>query len=332
VKESTTVDEAAIWAVRLEEGRLSPKDQEQLEAWLSAAPHRHGALIRARAVWVGLDRTAALERPRDIARGGESRTLNGDAAAPAPSAANTHWVRRAVGLAASIVAVTLALVALKAFLFPAGEYETRIGEVRRVVLVDGSAVTLNSDSRATVRLEKGQRRVELERGEALFDVAKDKSRPFTVWSGKVSVQAVGTVFEVRALPEDVSVTVTEGTVVVSQPDAAPQRVTINQHASVQTSKTIAVSAEDPSAIARQLSWRTGLLSFSGESLADAVREVNRYSQRQIEIDDPALEAQPIVGIFRIGDVDAFAQAAAAALKAEVHSDDHGVRLTAAHAP
>ncbi len=81
-----------------------------------------------------------------------------------------------------------------------------------------------------------------------------------------------------------------------------------------------------------MSWRSGELTFSGESLGEAVREMNRYSRRQIEVEDPDLAAKPIVGIFRIGDIDGFAQAAAVALNADVHTGDGSVRLSTSKHP
>jgi transmembrane sensor len=316
MSERASTDSAANWAIRLEERPLMPAEQQELDAWLAAAPHHYGALLRARAVWRDLDRLGALRQPGRA-------PIEASEAAPEASR-RRRWLG---GLAASVAALSIATFAYRSQLMASDEFETRIGEVRRIALADGSAITLNSDSRAKVKFEKTQRVVQLRRGEALFEVAKDRSRPFLVWSGRVSVRAVGTVFAVRALPENILVTVAEGTVEIVQPEEPAQRVTVNERATVRPERIIDVASEDASVTLRELSWRSGQLSFSGESLGDAVREMNRYSRRQIEIEDPALAAKPVVGIFRIGDVDAFAQAAAVALNAEVHADDRSVRLS-----
>ncbi len=313
--EPATVDNAARWAVRLEERPLTPAEQAELDSWLRAAPHHEGALIRARAVWRDVDRLGALQR-----RG------------PSPAAPRTRSLGRWAALAASLAAVTVALLAYKSHLLASEEFETRIGEVRRIALADGSAITLNSDSQAAVQFGKTERVVRLARGEALFEVAKDRSRPFLVWSGPVSVRAVGTVFAVRNLPDNISVIVTDGTVEIQQPQAPAQRVRVNEHATVRPAEQIQVAPEDPTVATRQLSWRSGELTFSGESLGEAVREMNRYSRRQIEVEDPDLAAKPIVGIFRIGDIDGFAQAAAVALNADVHTGDGSVRLSTSKHP
>jgi transmembrane sensor len=200
--------------------------------------------------------------------------------------------------------------------------------MRRVTLDDGSVVMLNSGSRFSVHFLPQKREVWLERGEALFEVAKNKDRPFIVRTGEVSIRAVGTAFSVRKEPEQaVSIAVTEGTVEVSQPAIASQRVTINEVAVVQPARAVIVTHEDHATMERQLAWLNGMISFAGETLGAAVEVVNRYSRRKIVIEDPTLRSKPVIGIFRTGDVNAFAQTAAAALGADIHTEDGVIRLT-----
>ncbi len=77
---------------------------------------------------------------------------------------------------------------------------------------DGSRITLNTDSQIRVDLTVKERRVELQQGEAFFEVAHDASRPFIVRAGNKRVIAVGTRFSVRREANDVRVVVTEGKV------------------------------------------------------------------------------------------------------------------------
>ena len=68
------------------------------------------------------------------------------------------------------------------------------------------------------------------------------------------------------------------------------------------------------------------MSFDGETLQTAVAEINRHNRRQIVVDDPALAAMPIVGVFRATDLEGFSAAAAAALKARAIPDGDVIRL------
>jgi transmembrane sensor len=331
----STNDVAAHWVVRRESGPLSEAEEREFNAWLAAAPHHPGALIRAEVAWQNMDRLGAM-----VGSGAWRRPAPG-APEPTPSAATNPagWLRirtrrrvlltMAASLAAAVIGVSYYSLNVRPH-----SYQADVGEVRRITLEDGSGVVLNSGSQISVRYREAVREVRLERGEAMFEVAKNKNRPFIVFSGAVAVRAVGTAFAVRRTEDSVSVSVTEGVVEVTQPAAAPQRVTVNERAMVRARQVVEVTRENPSTIERQLAWRTGMISFSGEALADAVDEVNRYSRRKIEVDDPTLRTRPVIGIFRVGDVDAFAQGAAAALGAEIEVRDSTIRLVATkqHAP
>jgi transmembrane sensor len=99
-------------------------------------------------------------------------------------------------------------------------FTTGVGEQRMITLQDGSRIYLNSDTRLTVRLDKNRRLVRLAGGEALFDVAKNPSRPFIVDAGEMQVRAVGTEFVVRRDPHELAVTLVEGTVRIADQDPA----------------------------------------------------------------------------------------------------------------
>jgi transmembrane sensor len=323
----TTEVLAAEWAVRLSGDPLSAEEQQALDHWLLADERHRGALIRARATWIDLDRLAAL-----AAHPKASPPVN-PAAPGAPPSPN----RRSL-LAAGLGALVLAGAGAAGWwVYRRGEvYEVALGESRRISLPDGSSMLLDSSTRAEVHFTKGDRGVDLIRGQGLFEVAKDPARPFIVRSHGVSVRAVGTVFAVRAVDQDVNVTVTEGAVEVADSNlsgtAAIKRVAANERAVVSPQQGIHVQQVTQAQADRHLAWRDGLLSFDGESLADAVAEVNRHSQRQIRIDDPALAAQPVVGIFRSNDAAGFAETVATALGADSTVDGDTLHLHARHSP
>src|SRR5690606_41756429 len=75
---------------------------------------------------------------------------------------------------------------------------TSIGEQRDFTLEDGSSLAVNTGSLVEVlRLDGSARELRLRRGEALFSVAHDPSRPFRVEVGGHTVEAVGTEFDIR---------------------------------------------------------------------------------------------------------------------------------------
>jgi transmembrane sensor len=328
-KTMETISElAARWAVRADAGALDPDEQRELETWLAADSRHRGAYVRARAQWVDLDRLAALKGP------------SGGTAGRFPAAG----LSRRQLLAAGIAAIGVLGGGLSWLIVREGQerYTSGIGEVRRIALEDGSIVLLNTATEVTVRLTKQQRDVRLVRGEALFEVAHDKFRPFIVQANDTAVRAVGTAFAVRLDAAQVDVTVTEGVVEVADsktmsglgvvsPTASKldvKRVAAHERVVIARSRAPYIEPIAPAQADRQLAWRVGMVSFDGESLQTAVAEINRHNRRQIVVDDPALASMPIVGIFRATDLEGFSAAAAAALKARAISDGDVIRLQA----
>jgi ferric-dicitrate binding protein FerR (iron transport regulator) len=86
---------------------------------------------------------------------------------------------------------------------------------RSVPLSDGSSITAAPYTSLHHDIGDDERRVSLDHGKAMFRVAKDPSRPFLVEAGGVVVRATGTQFGVESSGEDVIVTMTEGTVIVT---------------------------------------------------------------------------------------------------------------------
>jgi transmembrane sensor len=336
-------DVAARWAVRVDAGALSDAEVLDLETWLNADSRHRGAYVRACAQWEDLDRLSVLNGPigstdegsNDRSRGTYHNALRGFAAEGRMSR------RQMLGAtAASIAAIGISL--LWVIRNGTERYSSGIGEVRRIPLADGSTLLLNTNSEVTVDLSKTLRSIQLERGEAVFEVAHDKSRPFVVRANNTVVRAVGTAFAVRLDAVQVDVTVTEGVVEISDtgpmanPDASTstlpafgtRRVVAHERALVARTKTQAIEVFPIASASteRRLAWREGMLSFDGETLGEAVAEINRHNHRQIIIDDPILSKRPVVGVFGTTDLDGFAAAAAAALQARVVSDGNVLRL------
>jgi transmembrane sensor len=120
-------------------------------------------------------------------------------------------------LAAAVAAGVLIALAAGGFLWHASRfptYSTDIGERRSLTLADGSTVDLNARSSIRIEFSDAERRVELLRGQALFQVTKDKRRPFIVRTVEASVRAVGTQFDVYRKTAGTTVTVLEGEVAV----------------------------------------------------------------------------------------------------------------------
>jgi transmembrane sensor len=317
--ENNRVDtEAALWVVRHRGGPLTPEDRHAFETWLSVDPRHRGAFVRLNAVRADLRRLAALSAGRREESAGPS--------------SNARLSRR-WALAAGIAALTAGSGAWLAWRSRGEAYVSGVGELRQVSLTDGSSMVLNTATETRVRFSESEREVLLPRGEAHFEVAKDRARPFVVRSGNFTVTAIGTAFSVRVDGSVVDVTVTEGTVELGQADApfsaaegARRRVSANQRAIVAAARPVEVRPIEHEEAERRLAWRGGMVAFKGEPLAEAVAEINRHNRRRIVIEDATLAGRPIIGMFRANDIDTFARTAAAAMGADLIEEENLIRL------
>lgn len=289
-------EQAAMWVARMDSGDWQQSDEAELQAWLASDRARHGLLLRTQAAWLALDPESDAD---ENARSGSG-----------PDKHRRWFLAAFGGMAAATVGGLL--------WFNAGaSYRTEIGEIRRISLADGSVVAINTASMIEVRLEKQDRRVELKRGEAWFQIAKDRSRPFVVRAGNVNVVAVGTAFSVRRLQHGAEILVTEGVVETWGAGGARVRLAEGERAFVGDAATVRRHAHASSSIDRALAWRTGKIDLLGDTLDTAIGEFNRYNARKLVLGDPKLAGEQLDGVFRIDDVEGFARAVGSTLDVPV---------------
>jgi transmembrane sensor len=206
-------------------------------------------------------------------------------------------------------------------------YATRVGQASTVGLPDGSKVVLDTNSalRAWPRL-RGERRIELLRGRAHFEVAKDASRPFVVRTSRGSVTALGTKFDVRLQPQSMKVVLLEGRVRVQPAPPRARPVVMKAGEQVEGGgETWRLSTADP---AVESGWLRGKLVIEEQPLTAVVQELNRYSSRKIRIDDPAVGRRRLSAVLDTGDSATFLRAVQELKLARVRQGDEGPVLVA----
>jgi transmembrane sensor len=231
-------------------------------------------------------------------------------------------------VAASLLFITI-LGGIWSLWPPTGSsYSTAIGGLAAVPMPDGSRVTLNTDSAIRVAVTQTERKVNLEHGEAFFEVAKDPSRPFVVLAGDKRVVAVGTKFSVRRDRDEVRVAVSEGRVRVERAESRGGEAPATQVGAGAIARAgdagVLVQQKSLPELEDGLSWRNGFLVFRDTPLADAVAEFNRYNTRKIVIEDPAVAAIRIGGNFRSTNVDAFVRLLARGFP--IHAEPRGDQI------
>lgn len=222
------------------------------------------------------------------------------------------WRRRTPLLAAAASIVMVVSVVLLLFREPAADYyQTARGEQQRIELADGSVVQLNSLSRIAVAYSSKVRQIKVERGEALFDVAENPDRKFIVGTDKGAVEAIGTRFNVNLFRDALIVTVEEGEILVSNgkerlAEQAAEIAVAGQQIAVDAGGKITNKKLD--SLLPALAWIDHKIIFTGETLEQAVEQVNRYNKQRITILDARLRELPIYGVFNTGDYQGFLSA------------------------
>lgn len=185
---------------------------------------------------------------------------------------------------------------------------TAKGEQRRLVLADGSHLWVNTDSRVRLAVSPDHREIRIDRGEAYVEVAHDPAHPFEVKAGDIAVRALGTHFDVRHEDGRTDVVLAEGSVRVSAGDRVAATLTPGQSIRLRGNQTVRVGLVDT---ARLLSWTTGRVRFEGTPLAAAVAEINRYTEKGIDLGPGVPDRIAVSGTFETGNTDDFLAAVTA---------------------
>jgi len=331
---SDTIGEVAVaWVVRMASDQRTRADEEAFRAWMEEDPAHAEAYAECAALWDDVGAMASSDEGRTTLKHlRPARRVPG------------QMTRRAAIFGGSGIAAAAAGFA--AFLEFRGEQtlQTAPGEQKRFQLADGSDVLLNTDSRLRIKMARGERRIFLDRGQAFFKVAKDKSRPFRVFVGHDEVRALGTAFEVRRLGDDVQVTLEEGRVAIYRTGGAPPQTlsaTPNSGAvgphptSAGATEPVAVLAPGQQAVVapaqivavrevdlrRTQAWRYGRMILDDSPIGDAVADLNRYGGVQIILSDPKLADIRVSGVFHTGKPDDFVRSITEAFPIEVARQD-----------
>lgn len=236
---------------------------------------------------------------------------------PARKSAFRFRLKMPLAAAASVMMVAL-LGGLKIPNFTTSEvlrYTSSKSEQLTVKLQDGTHTQLDVNSVVNVKMTTESRTVELLRGRAIFDVAHDQNRPFSVTVGDSQVVALGTRFQVQRDDQKMVVTLEEGLVDVIGTSSG---IVKRQHLNPGDQLKVDLSASSPWERSRVevdtvTSWSRGRHVFRNAQLAEALDEINRYATAKIRLGDPNLEEMEVSGNFVIGDSRLVASAFVAAL-------------------
>jgi transmembrane sensor len=272
-------------------------EQTRFSRWLKADPAHAEAYAQAQVMWEMTEEPAAKLAGEDAVA--LEALLEAMDAPPPAGRSRQAQMRWSGGLAMAACLVLMIGVGLgfqpQRWIDDFGaDFVSAPGQVRSVMLADGSQVTLDADSAIAVHFTRGERHVELRRGAAFFQVTHT-GEPFVVEGGKGETRVLGTQFEVRLQPNGAQVTVLSGRVGVKADVDEPQQIlTAGQRLSYDRTHT-----RDPDAVdsEKQLAWRMGWLNYYRTPLAQVIEDLSRYYPGRIVVLNDRLAAKTVSGSF-----------------------------------
>jgi transmembrane sensor len=216
--------EAAQWVLLLEDApKLSKEQIIELNSWVAISDVHRECLENMVNSWGEMDLLSSVMLPQEMRKPAMFETLLTKFLFPifAIYAFLSTCIKQRNQLLRPAIAVSM-LVGVFTWLAisyiptdPKIEnfvYETKMGENASHIMPDGSVFWLNSSTTINVDYSKDYRRINLVKGEAHFEVAKDATRPFEVYADNRLIRAIGTAFTVHKTNGTIEVIVSKGTV------------------------------------------------------------------------------------------------------------------------
>ena len=165
-----------------------------------------------------------------------------------------------------------------------------------LTLADGTVIRLNADSRLQYPSEfSGDSRIVYLEGEAFFNVAKDKTKPFIVKTKKLDVEVTGTSFNVMAYPSEDSIrtTLVQGGVNILTKDGRVCKLLAGEQCVVDTASGKFVVNQVN--VASFVSWIDGQFFFDNESMESLMRKIARWYDVDVIFENEELKSELFYG-------------------------------------
>jgi len=291
-------DEAELWFVRLLEPDCSAGERAAFERWLAASPDNAASYRAVERLW-----NLGEQAVQDPAVAAAAMRALQETAPPRRLA-----VRRFAPAFALAAAVVVAAVGLAPRWWPSSQppagtpYASAAGEQRTIALSDGSRIVLDTSSTLVERYSDVERRIDLSKGQAQFEVQGNPARPFVVHAQGGTVTAIGTAFQVRIDAAETTVTLIEGRLAVATNGDGDTRGTASLTAGQQVAYGRGgIGAVRTADLQSARGWTEGKLFVDAWRLDDLLTEMNRYTRPQLRVGDAKLRDIRISGVFRTGD-------------------------------
>ncbi len=284
------------------QGKSSEEENQQLHQWIQQSPENKKRLLAEKDIW---DTYAFHSNLKNYEIHPELEILK-KRLKPA-KLSRTISLNKILKIAA-ILLVTFGLGWASQYIPFAGSNQTAEvtmqgifvpkGQVNQVFLADGTRVWINSETKLTIPsiFENGKRVVKLS-GEAFFEVAKDKKRPFRVEVNGQQIEVLGTSFNVRAYDNsnEIETTLETGQI---QLHIGNQTMLLNpgeQSLFNKAEKQLVISKVNPVTFS---SWKDGRFEFQNEDLIEVFKVIERWYDVEISADESYFRGMRFSGVIK----------------------------------
>ncbi len=322
MKESDQIDKIA----RYLSGNLPENEQEDLLRWANESAENRSLWEDAQQLWKLSEQYEAPQHEANVTMGWEKVESRLDLPAEeAPRPVRRIPIYRHLGR----IAAVLLVAALAAWwlwnpqpdprITPMTLVQTKTGEVRELLLPDGSQIWLNENSELRYDQEFTERQVNLV-GEAYFDIARMEEKPFEIISGEAKTVVLGTAFNVRAYPTEdkVEVTVVRGKVALVEAEKPQEAIVLDAGKTGNYDKVEknVTRVEAPKVNAD--SWKTKMLVYKDTPLSEVIESLERYFDVKIEAANPKLLNCRLEGSYHQPQLDDMLQIITATINSELN--------------
>ncbi len=198
-------------------------------------------------------------------------------------------------------------------------FKTQFNQPRTITLNDSSVIDLAPSSELLVQYQVDKRVIHLIKGEAVFNVASDKNRPFTVTDGNREATAVGTVFNVKLGLRELVVSVLEGKVRVNN-QSHNALLNAGQYAAIEATNNNALSVKQQPLKMHTADWQNQQAQFIDARLADIIFDLTRYSPLTIYLANDSISDLRFTGTVHFDKVEQWLQSVALLYDLEVQKN------------
>lgn len=315
-------EEATYWLTCEREG-LSAFEKEAFERWLAQNPLHVKAYQRIKSI-----HAMSLSLPNACAN-----SLSAHAHSETKKIKRFEQTKYFARVAALFLVIGVSVFGVYDTFFAlkfTQAFYADVTPLTKHVLPDGSIVSCDAKTQMSVAFYPNKRVVTLEKGAAMFEVAKDAKRAFIIHSDKVNIEVVGTRFEVIRSDDATTINVEEGTVktyydvswlekrneiLLSKADS----ITYAQEGNVRYYAKI-----NPEKIAI---WRDNLINFNQVSLKDAMDAFSKYTNVSYTFTTPEIETYSITGEFTLTQMELFLQTVSKIYPLKIVKNDEKIEIS-----